>query len=496
MNPSRLIDLRKKLNLSQREMASEFGVSAGAIAMWEKGQRPIPGLALKIIEIYEETLNEELALQRQNSFIRELSTSWSKRLLLTIGKGSKGKKKELEGQIENSLETILKHELSNNQIKRNIQVSLIERLINAVSQTKGLPMKFVQMLTYLQPNIHPKARSAIDDIFNLQYPMAPTIAAKIVAESLGSSPHKLFSEWSSLPVATASIGQVHRARLKSGEEIAVKLQYPDIKTSIHKDLNTFSFIGELSSLLNAEVKQVLEGIKETVINETDYRKELAYLQEFQKIFKDDPHIIIPKVYPEYSSDNVITMEYIEGKALQEFKHSSVEARTIAAETIARFTSITTFKNGIMNTDAHAGNFLFCENGKVAFLDFGRCARTEDHGEHFKKLLKAVILRDRDTAKRLIAHMRFIKKPETFDFDRFWNFFMTQQLHLHSGKFRFTHDYIKKTMEATKAFDGKDDLKLTLDFIWSSTISFGTWSIFADLDVEVDYGQISLEALST
>jgi aarF domain-containing kinase len=103
--------------------------------------------------------------------------------------------------------------------------------------------------------------------------MAPTVVSKIIYESFGESPYKLFSEWSARPFATASIGQVHRARLKSGELVAVKIQYPEIQASLKGDLKFVGFIANLARLLSPELKSILTQIGSIILDETDYMKE-------------------------------------------------------------------------------------------------------------------------------------------------------------------------------------------------------------------------------
>ncbi len=493
---ARLQRLRQLLGLSQRQMATELGVTPGALAMWERKTRPVPAPILKIIEIYEEALDEELARRKHQAMIRKLSTTWANRLLVMFGKGAYGvKRAEIKSRLQRALNVIFTHELSIDRIKRSIQLAIFNRIVNAASQTKGLPMKVVQILTYLNPGMSREAREAVEEIHCLQYPLAPTVVSRIITESLGASPNRIFAEWSPHPFAAASIGQVHLAKLKTGERVAVKVQYPDIQKSLSRDLKALQFVMDISRLFSTDVRGVIEDVKRTVLDETDYYKEMESLESFARLFKDDPQIITPKVYREYSHANIITMDFIDGKSIKEFKSADYEERRMAAETLARFTTLSSFKSGLVNTDAHAGNFIFCGGGKVGFIDFGRSAPGDLNGSYaFKELMKAVILKNPDLAKKVIDHFPFIRDPKTFPFEQFWEFFVRQQAHLNSGKFRFTHDYIARTFAEMKACPFRDELKVTIETVWSTAVMAGIWRILADLDVEVDYGRVSLEAL--
>lgn len=492
----RLIRLRRQLGLTQREMAQELGVTPGALAMWEVGKRPLPPTIERILEIYEEALDEELALRNHEAVIRSICSGWARRLTTLFGKGAQAKERNaIKHNIESTLYDFAKATISTDRIKRNVQVSFANRIVNSALQTKGLPMKVVQLMTYMKPDLDPKIRQTLEEIYKLQYPLAPTVVAKIVSESLGTPPTKLFAEWSSRPFATASIGQVHLARLRSGERVAVKVQYPDIRNSLKKDAGVLQFVSELAGFLRPDLRDIMKDIREVVLAETDYQSEMENLEAFGELFRHDPKIIIPKVYREYSSSNIITMEYIEGQSLWDFKNSPYDERRMAAETISRFITKSSFGTGLINTDAHAGNFIFCSQGRVGFIDFGRAVKVDLNGSLAQKeLMKAIIRKDFGAAKKISNYLPFIPEDCEFPFEKFWEFFLKQQSHFHSENFRFSHAYIAENLRSGRDFINSVNFKVTLETIWALTVSAGVWGIFADLDVELDYGRITLEAL--
>lgn len=493
---TRLSQLRRKLGLSVREMAAEIGVSPAAITMWELGKRDLPGMALKILEIYEESLDGEVAIRNRQAIIRKICANWSSRLLLAFGKGSRGRERDrIKKGIENTLSGVLVHELSQHPVKRNVQVAVFNRIVNAACQTKGLPMKAIQMMTYLNPEMAPAARKALEGIYDLNFPMAPTRVAKILYESFGASPSKLFAEWSPLPFATASIGQVHLARLHSGERVAVKVQYPEIRESLDKDFRVFEFLTDLAKLFNHDLKSVVSGIKSVVLGETDYDQEAGNLESFGELFRGDGKVIIPKVYRRFSNDRVLTMDYIDGQNFASFCHAPERERFLAAQTLAHFATVSSFCSGLINTDAHQANFIFCGGGRVGFVDFGRAVKVDPEGGYAQReLLKAVISGDASAGKRLIPHMPFVKDPATFDSDRFWEFFIRQQGHLRSGPFRFTRSYIAEIMRLTKNDSQQSEMLMTPVLVWAAAMSFGVWELLAGLNVEIDFGRVSLETL--
>jgi predicted unusual protein kinase regulating ubiquinone biosynthesis (AarF/ABC1/UbiB family) len=191
------------------------------------------------------------------------------------------------------------------------------------------------------------------------------------------------------------------------------------------------------------------------------------------------------------------MDYIEGKTLDEFKYAPVHERKLAAETIATFMTKTAFRGGLMNTDTHARNFIFCPGGKVAFIDFGRACTLESDG--LAELLRAVIKKDAEAAKPYLPKLFPFKENKAkseFPYNEIWYFFLKQQSHLHSGEFRFTRAYIAQNMSDGREFPLKKDLQVSIDMIWSLATSMGLWNVFADLDVPVDFGKLSLAILDS
>ncbi len=495
---SRLIRIREKIGLSQAEIAAEFGVSRSALSYWESGKNPIPETALRLLEIYEEYLDNELALKRHETVVRNLATSWSKRLMLTFASGArKDNRKRIQNGLEKSLYSLFRHELSTHSVKRSLQASIFNRIVDVASRSKGLPMKLVQAMAFLNPGMNQEAREALEQIHRLQCPMAPTRVAKIFYEDFGRSPSKLFAEWSSKPFATASIGQVHMARLHSGEKVAVKVQYPDVQESLEKDLSSLGFFAELISVFHPEVRSTIEGLQQAILKEADYYREKKYLDIFHEMFKGSSNILIPKAYSQFCSHRILTMDYIEGQSIEDFKNAPEEERKAAAETMASFMTETAFIAGIMNTDTNPGNFIFCPGGKVGFIDFGRADKLKI--DNLDRLLKSVIEKDTQTARQFLPEIFVLKKgagsTSEFPFEQMWEFFQDQQSHLHQGPFRFTHEYIAKTLREGKKLPYRKDLQITIEAVWSLTTSMGLWNVLADLNVAVDYGKISLASLA-
>src|SRR5699024_3021568 len=134
----------------------------------------------------------------------------------------------------------------------------------------------------------------------------------LIKKELGAYPEQLFASFNPQAIAAASIGQVHRARLKSGEEVAIKIQYPNVRNTIQSDLKLAKSLLKRVTKKGANLDVYLEEIKQTLLEETDYQQEGQYLRYFHKRFSIGA-LITPKWFPDYSTQKVLTMSFIEGK---------------------------------------------------------------------------------------------------------------------------------------------------------------------------------------
>src|SRR3954451_8903964 len=202
-----------------------------------------------------------------------------------------------------------------------------ERYADTLSRSKGVLMKVGQILSFVDfsaaigGEYAPVYRNALASLQADAEPMAPELAAAVVESELGCGPEELFAEFSPTPIAAASIGQVHRARLHDGTEVAVKVQYPGVADAIGDDLaNTellFTFVktakGIVPQFRSFDVRAMADEISERMSEELDYAAELANQREFAEHYRGHPYIRVPEVFPELSSDRVLTMAMVHGR---------------------------------------------------------------------------------------------------------------------------------------------------------------------------------------
>src|SRR5437660_9450346 len=202
-----------------------------------------------------------------------------------------------------------------------------ERYADVLSRSKGVLMKVGQMVSFVDAGAVLEGpygevyRAALASLQAGAEPMEPVLVAAVIESELGRPPEELFAEFSPAPIAAASIGQVHTARLQDGTEVAVKVQYPGVAEAIRADLAntellfTFGRIakGVVPQYRNFDVRAVADEIAERIGEEVDYGTELANQMEFAEHYRGHPFVRVPKVFPDLSSDRVLTMAMAYGR---------------------------------------------------------------------------------------------------------------------------------------------------------------------------------------
>ena len=248
------------------------------------------------------------------------------------------------------------------------------RLLDSMSYLRGAVMKVGQTLANF-PDIVP--REFVQTLEHLHFdapPMHWSLLREMVRNELGDDPENLFESFEKRAFAAASLGQVHRARLKSGEEVAIKIQYPGIARTIREDFrNLFLFLlpGRLSKDWE-NAKDQFNDLRMRLERETDYEAEAAMLAKVRPMFRDEDGIVVPRVYPQHSTARILTMDRLDGVHLQEFlaRNPSQALRDEFARKIIRAWYRMLFAGRMNYGDFHPGNFLFMDDGRLGLIDFG------------------------------------------------------------------------------------------------------------------------------
>ncbi len=259
-----------------------------------------------------------------------------------------------------------------------------ERYTELLGHSKGALMKAGQILSMIDADAIGNTgfapyQQALARLRADAPPMSRGLVRTVLADELGSG-IECFAEFDGEPIAAASVGQVHRAVLQDGRAVAVKVQYPGVAQAIRDDLAntelliTFMRLGAAALGLAADIRAMAAEITARISEEVDYRHEAAMITAFADLLRGHPFIRIPEVVPEASSDQVLTMTYLDGMDWDAAQHADQDLRNTWAEAVFRFINSGSRHGNLVQVDPHPGNFLFNPDGTVGCLDFG-CVQT-------------------------------------------------------------------------------------------------------------------------
>lgn len=280
-----------------------------------------------------------------------------------------------------------------------------QRYAEILGRSKGVLMKAGQILSFVAMGTAVPAeyqtiyQATLARLQDSAPPMPAAEASAVIEAELGSPPEKAFAEFRPEPLAAASIGQVHAARLHDGREVAVKIQYPGVDEAIRADLANTELLTTFFSLARTvtpnltrlDVRALSREVAARIGEEIDYRVEARNQADFAAAYRGHPFIRIPEVVPELSTRRVFTMELVRGRRWAEAVPADAGLRDRWGEAIFRFAFGSLRRLGLFNADPHPGNYLFGDDGTVTFLDFG-CVRrfTSDHIATMLEMLWACV----------------------------------------------------------------------------------------------------------
>lgn len=294
-----------------------------------------------------------------------------------------------------------------------------QRLVRALTDLGPTWIKFGQILS-TRPDLLPSAIT--EELANLQDNVRVENFAEMdtqLRNNLGDDYAQHFATLDKEPLASASIGQVHRATLKSGEEVVLKIQRPDISGKISSDLNilhTFAGYAE-EAFVEAQamdIRGIVQDFAKSMSQELDYRAELSNLQRFRRNFEDRPDIYFPKVYPELSTEEVLCMEFISGTKLTTLIEQGGDTDPLI-ELYFDAAYQMLFVDGFFHGDLHPGNVLVLENNHLALIDCGMVGRlVPTRKEKVIDILWAVLNEDLESLARTFYSLAIPQGPVEYD----------------------------------------------------------------------------------
>lgn len=385
------------------------------------------------------------------------------------------------------------------------------RAAESLGGMKGAVMKIGQLLSFVDTDLVPEQyRDALAALQADAPPMPREHVEAVVEAELGAPPGAIFDWFSPNPIAAASIGQVHLARI-GDTELVVKVQYPGIADAVRVDLDNGALISAVVNTAQLvlrdlvphfDARAAVEEIRERVGDELDYRVELANQQEFADLYRGHPSIHVPDLVPELSTARVLTMEYVDAMRYPAAVREPRERRDAWGTTIARFVFGSLYGHGLFNADPHPGNYLFHDDGRVTFLDFGCVKRfAPDRVALLRAQLDAVTAGDDDEILDAMLASGMLRTLEGVDRSVILAWVRrAYEPRLAPQPFTYTKAWaaqgIQDLLDVSMGEARRSLRKLGLppDHVFLLRITAGLNSVLAGLEATVDWARLDTEIL--
>ena len=283
-------------------------------------------------------------------------------------------------------------------------------LFTGLSMLKGTALKAAQMLSFERELLPDAFHKELEKSYFQVPPINRALVRKIIKTGLGEAPEKAFSNFDSKAFAAASLGQVHRACSPQGDDLAVKIQYPDMKKTIDGDIRMLTAMVRPMADYDL-IKAALDEIRDVLIAETDYCREAKNIEHFRAHLNLE-RVKIPRVYPDLSTGNILSMSYINGQILSQWLKTGPgqSQRNHVAQTLNDIFIRGFYELNMIHADPNPGNFLVLDNLELGLLDFG-CVRNVrlEFTEQYRALIRLGGTRDRSAYQNLLESMNFIHK---------------------------------------------------------------------------------------
>ena len=313
------------------------------------------------------------------------------------------------------------------KLMEDLHIATAEDLVETLGRLKGTSMKLGQLASFIDAGVlPPDVRDLYQGVLGSLRDAAPPMKAELVGEvfrhEFGADPLDLFATFTEEPVAAASLGQVHLATTREGQEVAVKIQYPGIEDAIRSDLAVTTAVRPLLPLLapGLDAGDAMEEMRARLLEECDYLLEAENMDTLADRYEDHPFVIVPRSIPELSTERVLTMGRARGRPFAEVMELGQAERNRVGEMLFRFYYGSLYRYGFTSADPHPGNYFLMHDGRMAFFDFGLACNLDPRMTPY--LLGAFLsLRDQDVQGvfRNAVAMRYITRPDQIDPARFY-----------------------------------------------------------------------------
>lgn len=294
------------------------------------------------------------------------------------------------------------------------------RLTESLSHMRGAALKLGQMLSMdTGVVLPPELNRILVGMRDNAVPMPPKQLKQVLDREWGTGWQTNFKRFDVRPFASASIGQVHRAVTREGQDLAIKVQYPSVRDSIDSDIDNLAILLKISGLLpkNAPIDDLLETAKRQLHAEADYQTEAQNLAVYTELMGDDPLFQLPDLNRGLSNAHVLAMSYVHSEPLETLADAPQDIRDQIARALITLVLRELFEFGVMQTDPNLANYRYAPNdGRIVLLDFGAVQSLAPALQYkFKRLARAAWARDFDATRKAMTQIGYFNQttPERF-----------------------------------------------------------------------------------
>jgi len=392
------------------------------------------------------------------------------------------------------------------KLLEDLHLATAEDLVETLGRLKGTSMKLGQLASFidagvLPPDVRDTYQSVLGSLRDAAPPMKPKLVKEVFRHEFGKDPSDLYASFREEPLAAASLGQVHLAMTREGEEVAVKVQYPGIEDAIRSDLAVTMAVKPLMPLLapGLDAADALEEMRARLLEECDYLLEAENMDTLADRYVDHPFVLVPRSLPDLSTERVLTMGRASGRPFARIMELDQAERDRVGEMLFRFYYGSLYRYGFTSADPHPGNYFLMDDGRMAFFDFGLACNLDPRMSPY--LLGAFLaLRDSDVEGlfRNAVAMRYVTKPGQIDPQRFFDWVrLVLDPIAEDREYTFTREFIAE--RTATMLDPRNpwwsflrQLNLPRWAILLYRLELGLFAVLAQLGATANWHRITLE----
>ncbi|MFA4080672.1 ABC1 kinase family protein [Mycobacteroides salmoniphilum] len=380
-------------------------------------------------------------------------------------------------------------------------------LVAVAGSMKGAAQKLGQLLSVVDVGI---TSSSVRDEFTARlaplFDNAPRVPDETMHRALDRELGGLRGRIVSVEagaIASASIGQVYRARLDDGRMVAVKIQYPDIASKVRADLKNLQLVAKLASkkMPASNSQAIVAEVQRQMIKEVDYRTELAHHRRIFDTFREHPGWRIPEPITELCTEHVLVTEYLDGVPFDGLISEDQPVRDRVGEAIYRFYCGEMYRTGFFCADPHPGNIMLLPDGRVGFLDFGLCMDMDpEDAEVQRNVFRALLTGNDDAAFELAVAAGFLTDPQAMERSAATEYIRAvSSWHLGDGSVRMTPDIARRSvadavLPSSKFYDGIRNQRLVETHTMARRTELCVAALLGKLGAQAPWSAVAREYL--